>query len=365
VSRNAPPVCLTDFEPLARAKMSAMAYEYVAGGAADEITLRANREVFDRMRLMPRILLDVSHIDTSVAVLGQQLSGPIILAPVAYHKLFHPEGELATVRGAGAAGVKMTLSTFSTASVEEVAREAKNPIWFQVYVQPDRGFTRELIQRAEAAGVAAFCVTVDTPVAGCRNREERTEFSLPEGLDCPNLSGLKSGTPLRGHRPGGREIYSALFDAKLTWKDIEWIRSLTKLPVVLKGVLNPDDAERAVKAGVAGIVVSNHGSRNLDTLPATLDALPAVVERVAGRIDVLMDGGIRRGTDIVKALALGAKAVLIGRPYIYGLAVSGADGVTRVLDILRAEFEIAMALTGRTAVSQLDQAIFFDQPCRK
>jgi 4-hydroxymandelate oxidase len=365
VSGHPPPVCLTDFEPLARAKMSAMAYEFLAGGAADEITLRANREVFDRMRLMPRILQDVSQINTSVEVVGQQLSAPIILAPIAYQKLFYPEGELATLRGAEAAGITMMLSTLSTASVEEVAREAKHPIWFQVYVQPDRGFTRELIQRAEAAGVAAICVTVDTPVAGCRNREERTEFCLPEGLECPNLSGLKSGTPQRGHRPGGREIYSTLLDATLTWKDIEWIRSLTKLPVVLKGVLNPDDAERAVRVGAAGIIVSNHGSRNLDTLPATLDALPAVIDRIAGRLDVLMDGGIRRGTDIIKALALGADAVLIGRPYIYGLAVAGAEGVTRVLEILRAEFEIAMALTGRTSVSQLDKTIFFDQPCRK
>src|SRR4051812_280633 len=204
VSGHPPPVCLTDFEPLARAKMSAMAYEFLAGGAADEITLRANREVFDRMRLMPRILQDVSQINTSVEVVGQQLSAPIILAPIAYQKLFYPEGELATLRGAEAAGSTMMLSTLSTASVEEVARKAKHPIWFQVYVQPDRGFTRALIQRAEAAGIAAICVTVDTPVAGCRNREERTEFCLPEGLECPNLSGLKSGTPQRGHRPGGR-----------------------------------------------------------------------------------------------------------------------------------------------------------------
>jgi 4-hydroxymandelate oxidase len=365
MSGNPRPVCLTDFEPLARAKMSAIAYEYLAGGAADEITLHANREVFDRMRLMPRILLDVSKIDTRTTVLGEQLQTPIIVAPVAYHKLFHSDGELATAQGAGEAGVKMVLSSFSTVSVEEVAARAKTPLWFQLYVQPDRGFTRELVARAEAAGCRALCVTVDTPVGGCRNREERSGFCLPDGLSCPNLSALKSGTPMTGHRPGGRSIYSVLFDAKLSWKDIEWIRSFATVPVLLKGVLNPDDADKSVQVGAAGIIVSNHGSRNLDTLPATLDALPGVVDRVAGRIEVLLDGGIRRGTDVVKALALGAKAVLIGRPYIYGLAVSGAEGVTRVLEILRDEFEIAMALTGRTSVSQLDNSIFFDDPCRK
>jgi len=365
LSGNPPPVCLTDFEPLARAKMSAMAYEYLIGGAGDEITLRQNRSAFDDLRLLPRVLVDVSKIDTSVNVIGQRMPIPIILAPVGYQKLFHPEGEAATARGAAKAGTIPTLSTFSNVSVEDVANGARGPIWFQLYVQPDRGFTRELIRRAEDAGCAALCLTVDTPVAGCRNREERAEFCLPEGIECPNLSGLKTGTPSRGHRPGGREIYSALFDPKLSWKEVDWIRSISKLPLLLKGVLNPDDAERAISAGVAGIIVSNHGARNLDTVPASIEALPAVAQRVAGRIDVLLDGGIRRGTDIVKALALGAKAVLIGRPYVYGLAVSGAEGVTRVLEILRNEFEIAMALTGRTSVSQLDKTILFDQPCRK
>ena len=353
--------CVSDFEPLARAKISAMAYEYVAGGAADEITLRDNREAFDRLRLLPRILVDVSKIDTSVEIFGQRLEAPILLAPVAYHKIFHSEGETATAQGAGKAGVNMVLSSFSNTSVEEVAAHATTPLWFQLYVQSDRGFTRELVQRAEAAGCRALCVTVDTPVAGCRNREERSGFCLPEGLDCPNLFGLKSGTPTTGHRPRGGGIYSALFDAKLSWKDVEWIRSFAKVPVLLKGVLNPDDAKKAVEAGVTGIIVSNHGARNLDTVPATLDVLPAIVDRVAGKVEVLMDGGIRRGTDILKALALGAKAVLVGRPYIYGLATSGAEGVARVVEILRAELEIAMALTGRTSVKELDKSVFYEK----
>lgn len=338
-----------------------MAYEYVAGGAADEISLRANREAFDRLRLLPRILVDVSKLDTSVQILGQRLAVPILLAPVAYHKLFHAQGEVATAQGAGSAGMNMVLSSFSNVSVEEVARHCTSPLWFQLYVQPDRGFTRELVQRAEAAGCQALCVTVDTPLAGCRNREERSAFSLPAGLDCPNLSALKSGTPTGGHRPGGRGIYSALFDATLSWKDVDWICSYAKVPVLLKGVLNPDDAEKAASTGASGIIVSNHGARNLDTVPATIEVLPAIAERVGGRVAVLMDGGIRRGTDILKALALGAKAVLVGRPYIYGLATSGADGVMRVLEILQAEFQIAMALTGRTSIAQLDKSVLYDK----
>jgi 4-hydroxymandelate oxidase len=275
--------------------------------------------------------------------------------------LIHSDGELATVKGAGEAGATMVVSTMATTSVEEIAAAATRPLWFQLYVQPDRAFTRDLVQRAEAAGCQALVVTVDTPVVGLRNREMRIKFALPPGMDRPNLKGLKTSST--SHLPPEDQIYSAVLDPKLTWKEIDWLRSLARTPVVLKGVLNPDDAEIAVKAGVSGIIVSNHGARNLDTLPATIDVLPEVAARVAGRVPVLMDSGVRRGTDVLKALALGANAVLIGRPYLYGLGAAGAEGVTRIINILRREFEMAMALTGRTSVAGIDHsALWTDRP---
>jgi 4-hydroxymandelate oxidase len=350
-------VNLFDFEPLARSRISPMAWEYISGGAGDEVTLRWNRDSFDRITLRPRILVDVSRLDTRVKLFGRELPHPILLAPTAYQRMVHPEGELATVKGAGAAGATMVVSTMATTSVEEIAAAATSPLWFQLYVQPDRAFTRDLVQRAEAAGCQALVVTVDTPVVGLRNREMRIKFALPPGMDRPNLKGLKTSST--SHLPPENEIYSAVLDPKLTWKEIDWLRSLARTPVLLKGVLNPDDAELAVKAGVSGIIVSNHGARNLDTLPATIDVLPEVAARVAGRVPVLMDGGIRRGTDVLKALALGANAVLIGRPYLYGLGAAGAEGVTRVVNILRREFEMAMALTGRTGVAGIDHSVLW------
>jgi 4-hydroxymandelate oxidase len=349
-------VNLFDFETLARARMSPMAWEYISGGAGDEVTLRWNRESYDRIRLRPRILVDVSRLDTRVKLFGRELPFPILIAPAAYQRLIHPEGEIATAKGAGASGATMVVSTMATASVEEIAAVATRPLWFQLYVQPDRAFTRDLVQRAEAAGCQALVVTVDTPVVGLRNREMRIKFALPPGMDRPNLRGLKSAASTTSHLPPEDQIYSAVLDPKLTWKEIEWLRSFARTPVILKGVLNPDDAELAVKSGVSGIIVSNHGSRNLDTLPATIDALPEVAAKVAGRIPVLMDGGVRRGTDVLKAIALGASAVLIGRPYLFGLSVAGAEGVARVVNILRREFEMAMALTGRASISDIDQS---------
>jgi 4-hydroxymandelate oxidase len=352
-------VNLFDFEPLARARMSAMAWEYISGGAGDEVTLRWNRESFDRIRLRPHILTDVSKLDARVTLFGRELLFPILLAPTAYQRMIHPEGEMATIKGANAAGATMIVSTMATTSVEDIAVAAKHPTWFQLYVQPDRAFTRDLVERAEAAGSQALVVTVDTPVVGLRNREMRVKFTLPPGMERPNLKGLKTSST--SHLPPENEIYSAVLDPKLTWKDIEWLRSFARVPVLLKGVLNPEDADRAVQSGVSGIIVSNHGSRNLDTLPATIDALPEVAAKVNRRVPVLMDGGIRRGTDVLKALALGANAVLIGRPYLFGLAAGGADGVTRVISILRREFEMAMALTGRTTIASIDESVLWQK----
>lgn len=351
------PVDVFDYATLAPSKMTKVGWEYINGGAADELSMRWNRESYDRIRLKPRILVDVSQLDTRVTLFGRELAFPILLAPTAYHKLAHAEGELATARGAAAANATFILSTSATTSIEDVAAATTKPLWFQLYVQPDREFTRELVRRTEAAGYQALVVTVDSPVLGARYRETRSKFALPPGAERANLKGLKTATG--SHRATENSIYSALLDPRLTWKEIEWLRSITKLPMLLKGVLNPEDAERAVGAGASGIIVSNHGGRNLDTLPATIDALPEVAEKVAGRVPVLVDGGIRRGTDVLKAIARGATATLIGRAYLFGLAVGGAEGVTRVVNILRREFEMAMALTGRTSVKAIDPSVIW------
>ena len=358
---------LADYEAASRQRIPKMFWEFYNGAAGDELTMRWNVEAYQRMRLKPRVLVDVSALDTRVTLFGQEHDFPILLAPTAYQKLAHPEGEIATARGASTAAATMVLSTSSTTAVEDVARSAKRPLWFQLYVQRDRGFTRELVQRAEAAGCQALCLTVDTPVAGARNREDRAEFRLPSGFELPNLRGLKvdgvdvakSGT---GHLALGNSIYNAITDPSLAWKDVEWLRSFAKIPLLLKGVLNPDDADHALKSGASGLIVSNHGARNLDTVPPTIEALPLIAEQVSGRVPVLVDGGIRRGTDVLKALACGANAVLIGRPYVYGLGVAGEDGVARVVEILQREFKMAMALTGRPTIASIDRSVIWVSP---
>ena len=335
-----PLLSLFDFETEAHTRVSHGAWERISGGSADEITLRWNREAYDHIRLKPRILVDVSKLDTRVTLFGHELPFPILLAPTGGQRFIHPEGDVAAARGAAAANSIYVISSSASMKVEDIAKSTKGPVWFQLYVQKDRAFTRDLVQRAEDSGCRALCVTVDSPTFGARNREDRAKKELPE-RELPNLKGKD------------------YLDPSLTWKDIDWLRSFARRPVLLKGVLNPDDAATAVKAGASGIIVSNHGARNLDTVPATIDALPLVVEKVAGRVPVLVDGGIRRGTDIIKAFALGASAVQIGRPYLWGLGISGAEGVTRVVEILRKEFEIAMALTGRSTIASIDRSVLW------
>jgi len=343
-------VSLLDFEGAAQRRISHMVWEYYSG-VADEITLRWNREAYDRLRLRPRVLVDVSKIDTRTRLFGQELAHPILLAPAADHRMIHPEGEAATARGAGNSNTIFVLSSFTNTCVEDVARQASAPLWFQLYVQRDREFTRDVVQRAAAAGCKALCVTVDTPTFGARNRQARARYELAPGLSRPHLP-----PPAKTSGTAGSQVFPDWTEPALTWRDIGWLSSIVKIPVLLKGVLNPDDAERAVHEGVAGVIVSNHGARNLDTVPATVDALPQVADRVAGRIPLLVDGGIRRGTDVVKALALGANAVLIARPYLYGLALAGDEGVRRVVEILRNELEMAMGLLGRPAIGSIDRS---------
>jgi 4-hydroxymandelate oxidase len=299
----------------------------------------------------------VSNVDTKTSLLGIDLLFPVMLAPTALHKLAHPEGELATAKGAGDAGTAMVLSTMSSTSLEDVAKVATSPLWFQLYVQKDKGFTKELVERAVAAGYKALVVTVDTPTDGARNRQERAKFHLPPGVEMSNLKGLKLES---GAKVGTeRHVFDSILPHQLTWKDIEWLQSLSKLPVVAKGVLNANDAEIAAKQGLGAVQVSNHGARQLDTTPATIDALPRIADKVGGRIPLILDGGVRRGTDVLKALANGANVVMVGRPIFYGLSTAGAAGVTKALNILRHEFEMSMALTGVTTIKEIDRSVLW------
>jgi 4-hydroxymandelate oxidase len=351
-----PTADVMQFEPLARQRLSKMAYDYVRSGGGDEISMRENRQGFERLQLAPNILVDVSQLDTRINLFGSELESPVLLAPVAYHRLYHAEGELATARGASAAGSAFVISTFTTTAIEEIARHTQRPIWFQLYVQRDRAFTKDMVQRAVAAGCKTVCITVDTPVLGCRYSQ--LSFGLPKNLELAHLRGLNLGATTPQHKSG--RIFDPIFDPSFNWRDLDWLRSVAGVPVILKGVLNPEDGKRAVENGADGVIVSNHGGRNLDTVPATIDVLPRMVEAVAGRIPVMLDSGIRRGTDVLAALALGAKAVLIGRPYIYGLAAGGAQGVERVITILRDELERAMALTGRRSIAEIDSTVFWN-----
>jgi 4-hydroxymandelate oxidase len=343
---------LRDIEDEARRRMPPAAYEYVASGAGDELTLRWNAGRYQELRLRPNVLRDVSQLDTTLTLFGQKLTLPVLLAPTANQKMTHPEGELATARGADQAGLAMVLSSGANTDIHDVARVTNQALFFQLYVQNDRGLTEDIVRHAEAAGSRALFITVDNPVEAVRNRETRAGTQLPAGVGHPNYLG----------RPRARRFIANLEEVrpqKLDWELIEWLCSISRTPVVLKGIMTPEDAELAVKIGAGGIVVSNHGGRALDTVPATIDALPAVAERVAGRIPVLVDGGIRRGTDVLKALASGATATMIGRPYVYGLGVGGAAGVTHVCKTLRLEFRAAMALAGRRSLAEIDRTVLW------
>jgi 4-hydroxymandelate oxidase len=346
---------LAEIEAAARERLTALAYEYYAGGANDEVTVRENRSAFERLALRYRVLVDVSRRSTQTSVLGQPIELPVLLAPTAFHRLACDEGEIAAARAAAAAGTIMILSTASTCTIEDVGA-VPGPKWFQLYVYSDRSLTEALVARAEAAGMTAIVLTVDAPILGRRERDLRNRFHLPDGVRLANVPSSGSVPVPTGHGESGLAIHFASgIDASLTWRDVEWLRGRTRLPVLIKGIVRGDDAARAIDHGAAGIIVSNHGGRQLDTAIPTIRALPDVAEAVAGRAEVLLDGGVRRGTDVIKALALGARAVLVGRPVVWGLAVGGEAGLRRVLDLLRAEIDLAMALCGCPTVADISR----------
>ncbi len=345
---------LFELEAIAKAKLDEAAFGYYASGANDEISLRDNRAAFERIKLFYRVLVDVSTRDLATTVLGYPVSMPVLVAPTAFHKMAHPDGEAATARAAGAAKTIMMLSSLSNTDVEDVVQAASSPIFFQLYVYRDRKATEALIARVEAAGCRALVLTVDAPLLGRRERDVRNRFCLPAGLSVKNLVSEGYGdVPAHTNDSGLAAYFASLLDPSLTWKDLAWLRSLTKLPVIVKGIVRADDARRAVDCGASAIVVSNHGGRQLDTSPATIDALPAIADAVGKSTELLLDGGIRRGTDVIKAVALGARAVLVGRPVLWGLAADGERGVSRMLGILREELDLAMALLGACRMTEI------------
>lgn len=324
-------VAVDDYEPMARELLTKEIYDFIAGGAGDELTLRENTTAFTRWVLRPRILRGIVGRDTAVEILGANLSMPVMIAPWGYQRIVHPEGELATARAAARARTLMVVPTPAEGHLEAIADVSDAPKWMQLYIFEDRGYTERLLHRVAEAGFGAVMLTADLPVRGSRDRDRRNNFEIPQSL----------------RPPGG------VYDQGISWDDLEWIRERAPLPILVKGILTAEDARRAVDVGADGIVVSNHGGRQLDGTQASIEALPEVVQAIGSQTTVLMDGGVRRGTDVLKAIALGAAAVLVGRPTAWGLAVDGEDGVFRVLEILREELDAAMALTGCCTISDI------------
>ena len=351
------PRTLAEFEERAAAALEEGPYAYYAGGSCDELTLRDNVESWRRLALRPRVLVDVSRRDPATTVLGRERPHPVFVAPTAYQRLAHPDGEPATARAAAATGSLFCLSSLATATPAEVAATApEGARWLQLYVFRDRAVSEQLARDAAAHGYEALVVTVDLPVLGVRERDVRTRFEIADALSVPSVGAMGHQGPLSMLGIG------ELIDPSLTWADLERFAQRSDLPVLVKGVLRPEDARRAVEHGAAGVIVSNHGGRQLDTVLSGADALPALVDAVGGEIDVLVDGGIRRGSDVVKALALGARAVLVGRPVVWGLAVGGEAGVRAVLETLLAELDVALALVGVPRAAELDRSLVAPAP---
>ncbi|PKP82601.1 MAG: alpha-hydroxy-acid oxidizing enzyme [Alphaproteobacteria bacterium HGW-Alphaproteobacteria-18] len=341
-----------DYERYAEQRLDPRIWAYLAGGAGDEITLRANASALEALTMTPRVLADVAGGHTRLTLAGEELPHPFILAPVGWQKLFNPCGEIASAQAARAMEAPFALSCMATETVEAIAGQG-GPVWFQIYMQPARAATEALVRRAEAAGCRALLVTVDAPIGGIRNRAQRAGFALPPGMVAANLPPEADPPALK---PGESAVFDAMMRAAPGWADIEWLIGLTRLPVFVKGILHADDAARAIDAGAAGVVVSNHGGRVLDGAPAAITAVPAIAGRLGGAAPILFDSGIRRGSDAFRAIALGADAVMIGRPYIWALSVAGALGVAHLLRTLREELEITMALMGCRTLADIRQA---------
>ncbi len=353
-TRPAVPLKLDDFEPAARAILPQGIYDYIAGGSEDEATLGGNREAFARYRFRFKVLASTDQTDLSNEVFGERFRMPVHLAPTAIQRMTHPDGELAAYRAASDAGIAYSLSTLSSAAIEEVAAAASGPRWFQLYMHAERGVSASFVERAVEAGYSAILLTVDLPRTGRRERDIRNAFSLPDGLRYANLDARRRADTAEGPDPFAQNV-NANTHPGLGWADLEWLVAKSSLPVIVKGVVRADDARRAVEAGARGLIVSNHGGRQLDYAIASLDALPEVVEAVGSDVPVLMDGGVRRGTDVLKALCLGARGVLIGRPFLYALAVGGAEGVSRMLEMLREEIALSMSLLGVRRLGDLGE----------
>jgi 4-hydroxymandelate oxidase len=361
---GAPLLTTDDYAESARGRLPADVWDYLAGGSGSESTLAGNRAAFRRLALRPRVLVDVSRCDRAVELLGARLAAPIGVAPMAYHRLAHPDGEVATARAAGATGLLLVVSPFASRTVEEIAAAAAGPLWLQLYWLRERRVLEDLIERGEAAGYQAIVLTVDTPRVGRRLRDLRNGFAVPPGVVAASIDpAVMAGT---GESRAGESAIERhareQFDPSLSWRDLAWLRERTRLPVVVKGVLTAEDARLAVAHELAAVIVSNHGGRQLDGAVASLDALPEVVAAVAGRCPVLLDGGVWTGVDVVKALALGADAVLVGRPVLWGLATAGADGARAVLELLVTELDQALVLCGRPRLADLDPATVIRLP---
>jgi isopentenyl diphosphate isomerase/L-lactate dehydrogenase-like FMN-dependent dehydrogenase len=346
------PVNVNEFEPLAQDKLLPEVYDFCRGGANDEITLAENRNAYDRIKLLPKVLTNRENQNLSIELFGQQLSSPIMIAPTGLPGIITSEGEKATARAAKAANIVMALSMMSNFSLEEVSQENHHSLWFQLYLCQDKYITESLVQRVKKASYTALIVTVDTIALGKRERDLRNQFNLDQNLQARSLLEYGLGEIFKKQEGSSIANHSKkVFKTAISWQDLEWLKEITDLPIIIKGILNPEDAALAIQHGVSGIIVSNHGGRQLDTTPATIDILPEIAATVEQKVKLFIDGGIRRGTDILKALALGADAVLIGRPILWGLAVGGEQGALKVINILQEELELAMTLCGFSSIA--------------
>jgi 4-hydroxymandelate oxidase len=355
-------VNLESLEPRARERLDPMLFDYIAGGADDEWTLAENRAAWSRLQLLPRMLRGVANRSLDTTVLGTRVSFPVLVPPMGFHGLCHLDAEAATARATTAAETIFCASTVSNCSLEAIAESSgRGTRWFQLYVYRDRSITRGLVERAAAAGYSALCLTVDTPLAGQRERDRRNSLRMPAHLELGNFP--QSHTS-QHHHPSGEgsslaQYIAAQWDPSLTWADVEWLRSIAPIPLIVKGVLAPQDAVLAVEHGASAVMVSNHGGRQLDSVPAPITVLRAIVDAVDGRAEVLLDGGVRRGTDVLKALALGARAVAVGRPVLWGLTLGGEAGVRAVLEHIRGEVDLAMALSGCATIADVTRDLIF------